>query len=1152
MKRIICFFVLLMFTGIVFGDEPFQGDLSFRNNSTISFSVVLESISIPFEGLNRSIPNNRFEIIQNGIIFRRYSYTNPNEYLQWQVVKHNFTVSPGGSGNQVNLAFCSANPGESSMVYGFAKYLITITTQNNVVYKFYFNTLDSKYNDVVNGLTYGNDFYVDFNGENAPIHFWGACGDWYIDVYVPQQPIQELKVWELIYNQPNPVETIFWVHSTPFGYYTNDLYYLPYRTEYYIGPCVKLGFVDQYSETTIYGYNTLYWIGGQITLDYYNNPPIPPNQNVPGSTFVTPCSHVEIDNVYYGGTNFIAEQENIFELGSNKNFWISSRGEASAYLTGDKLTMKNGSHLNLGNGSKIQTWRMGKFIDEGSIKNLGSGVLFKAWTSESTPKSEIQFSGNNVTHMLNNGAVVEIQSGCTLTVGDNTTLVFDGPSTNLVLNPNSIVKLGNNAKIIFQNNAYITASNVTFSGITANSIWNGIIFDNTNHQISINNCTFMNGRVPIKILYGPGTAGNSISITNNSITLPEEMDTYGMYAENVTNILVSGNTFYLPTNSPVNAGIYIKNFNTTGAGEEENTITINIIDNIFNQGYIPVILANFVNSYSPCYIYNNIFNGNNTIGFLGRLIGGDIKNNRICQNTPYGNVGIQLTQSAPNLLSNIINSAYYNIYITSNSYPKMNSLTTAGDQTYWIGGLNTIYAQNGDNIKQSGIIHLDYGNNTFVKGNISAYHLFGYLSQNPYYVRENCFNSVPSPVTLLLNGNGQQIIPIYDPNYNCQFNYNYDNTELIEKGFDIYDTIRITYNTGFQTPTDEEVYAQAYNYKINDEFINSIATYKSLIDNYTTSSYLTTALYDIYECYEGLDTSSNQETRNILYGNLKSYLEDKIESQLYNFNFNDIAYNITLMCDANMTEYNEALDGYEFLALYHPDYYTRLIASWDYAEVFELLGLGGSISEKIVKMTNEEYTKYRLKKMQKIIKSDPTKSKMKKSYDEQVKYHDKNICRMLNISDESTAIAKTKIQEIKKQEKNIENRTIYNLRNSKSMTPIEKQKRRIEDLVINSPVDAKPVENKSNSAPNYFDISQNYPNPFNPVTNIKYNLPKDIFVTIKIYDITGREIKTLINEFKTSGSHIVTFNGTEFASGMYFYRIQAGEFTQVKKMVLIK
>jgi hypothetical protein len=91
-----------------------------------------------------------------------------------------------------------------------------------------------------------------------------------------------------------------------------------------------------------------------------------------------------------------------------------------------------------------------------------------------------------------------------------------------------------------------------------------------------------------------------------------------------------------------------------------------------------------------------------------------------------------------------------------------------------------------------------------------------------------------------------------------------------------------------------------------------------------------------------------------------------------------------------------------------------------------------------------------------------------------------------------------------------------------------------------------------NLLPDAYSLSQNYPNPFNPVTNIKYQLPKDGFVTLKIFDITGREIANLVKEQKHAGFYTVSFNGSNFASGVYFYRIQSGDFTQVKKMVLIK
>jgi hypothetical protein len=88
--------------------------------------------------------------------------------------------------------------------------------------------------------------------------------------------------------------------------------------------------------------------------------------------------------------------------------------------------------------------------------------------------------------------------------------------------------------------------------------------------------------------------------------------------------------------------------------------------------------------------------------------------------------------------------------------------------------------------------------------------------------------------------------------------------------------------------------------------------------------------------------------------------------------------------------------------------------------------------------------------------------------------------------------------------------------------------------------------------PATYKLYQNYPNPFNPTTNFKFDLPHSVFVSIKIYDILGREIVNLVNEKMTSGQKIIPFTATNLASGIYFYRLTAGDFTDVKKMAFIK
>jgi hypothetical protein len=85
-----------------------------------------------------------------------------------------------------------------------------------------------------------------------------------------------------------------------------------------------------------------------------------------------------------------------------------------------------------------------------------------------------------------------------------------------------------------------------------------------------------------------------------------------------------------------------------------------------------------------------------------------------------------------------------------------------------------------------------------------------------------------------------------------------------------------------------------------------------------------------------------------------------------------------------------------------------------------------------------------------------------------------------------------------------------------------------------------------------YDLSQNYPNPFNPSTIIKYQIPKDGVVTIKIYDILGNEIKTIVNEQKTIGKYTVTFDASDLASGVYLYQIRVNDFVSTRKMLLLK
>jgi hypothetical protein len=90
------------------------------------------------------------------------------------------------------------------------------------------------------------------------------------------------------------------------------------------------------------------------------------------------------------------------------------------------------------------------------------------------------------------------------------------------------------------------------------------------------------------------------------------------------------------------------------------------------------------------------------------------------------------------------------------------------------------------------------------------------------------------------------------------------------------------------------------------------------------------------------------------------------------------------------------------------------------------------------------------------------------------------------------------------------------------------------------------------NAPIQFELAQNYPNPFNPSTTIKFSLPQNSFVTLKVYNALGQEVSTLVNGFTESGTHSINFDASNLNSGIYFYKLDAGKYSDVRKMTLIK
>ena len=96
------------------------------------------------------------------------------------------------------------------------------------------------------------------------------------------------------------------------------------------------------------------------------------------------------------------------------------------------------------------------------------------------------------------------------------------------------------------------------------------------------------------------------------------------------------------------------------------------------------------------------------------------------------------------------------------------------------------------------------------------------------------------------------------------------------------------------------------------------------------------------------------------------------------------------------------------------------------------------------------------------------------------------------------------------------------------------------------------IKNNITSSTTNYILEQNYPNPFNPITVISYSLLVNTHVLLKVFDVIGQEIATLVDEFQNAGNHKVLFSNNRLSGGIYFYKIFAGDFIDVKKMILLK
>jgi len=769
------------------------------------------------------------------------------------------------------------------------------------------------------------------------------------------------------------------------------------------------------------------------------------------------------------------------------------------------------------------------------------------------------------------------------------TLVADEEVSNIqfvckstVKNNGKNITIGSGTEIFFREGAGINMTggnficdgspgngNILLQGINREH-WNGINLINTGSLTKIEKTIFESTKSPVVIDNSQFGPQYSQKIIRRNIFYITHDSGIALRIRNQFAILIDSNTFNVSNNNST-SGIYFSNYSDPGpaGGTPEDNCFVNITNNTFSGAYFPVLLNNLGTAYSSFYMYNNQFQTTGLFGITGMKITGTIKNNRFVNSTE--NYCIYLSLSNPDIYGNYFNSDKRNMVLTA-SYPVIAPIRNNNNQLIWKGGRNGFNVNQGNDTIAKENIYLksslpitDLGENSFSVPNSSSYHIFGSISSNDssqtYLTKRNCWignNDIPkifmyNPLDTPVIQIGYIFTPVI-----CIPSENTSN-EITEIGFGMYDTTFISeYDSTDILSEDEALYSEARELLSNGNHSEAITNFKALINEFHTSDYIYSSQDYLYESYRGLDTSENQEVTDILFSDLKQFLETKISIGHYDEDFDDNAYEIILMCEQKLENYNSALSGYEFISLYHPDAYRRIQASWEYDNIESILGgMGGGERDLEIGISDLEFDmNKRLKRINEFADNDPATGKIRRNYlkanAEKKANEEKKANRDFKESKTTNILKPGGSNE--NDDKLIE-RAKQNLFLSKRISKEEKERRRFEDLnLILNPDNLQAGQKETdNLIPVQYSLSQNYPNPFNPNTKFKFSLPVDSRVNITIYDLLGREVVKLINnDFRKAGVYTVEFTAKNLSSGVYFYRLDAGSFMQTKRMILLK
>ncbi|MBZ0201878.1 MAG: right-handed parallel beta-helix repeat-containing protein [Ignavibacteria bacterium] len=630
--------------------------------------------------------------------------------------------------------------------------------------------------------------------------------------------------------------------------------------------------------------------------------------------------------------------------------------------------------------------------------------------------------------------------------------------------------------------------------------WGGLMATSPSGEIKIENCLFENNRQ------------SDISISN--------------FLSARYTPLISNNVF----NCSENQAASITCMNGANVDIKNNTF-----NNVSGSGIFLYYMSN------PQVIENVLYASSNPYtepiaGIFSYSSAGNINCN---YSTNFYN-GVLLDNSSPKLFNNVITNNGVGLYVTNGSTPQMTPSFDL-DITLYDGGYNSIHDNLYEEIKCNNSTGLDVPlslpvmdngyNSIYHNGPVDCLFELGNQLLEPYNIRNNYWGVLGPEGRIcpsIVNVNYEPFLLEIPPSINC-----YAQEEIADNS----------------TMLPEVLLMGSANISShNGEYIEAISKYKQFINLSNNSQFLYLPISSIYH-NSVLDSIVDFYSNEIYYQSLsQQYSNETLLSRYCN--------SFSTASDVMQPSYTEAIDEYQDIIVNPISENERHYANINQIRTFSLMmdsllggydngnigGYNSAISSREIDSKLNNFLNVKVSK-----NSQPSK-KFKNNDQNDVRINAEgtkdrqliNLRKSAGLEDIRTAgLRKNEVKELVHKAILFKIYEFALLNNSTSDRPLDK--------VLYSQKHATTTNN-----PLVFKLFQNYPNPFNPISSIKYDVAKESFVSIKIYDILGREVKTLVSEIKNPGNYDVLFDGSDYASGVYIYRIEAGSFVDVKRMVLLK